>query len=230
MASEFDAYAEKYEALLHDPIRDAFTADSEFFHARKLDLLLGYLRRNGKYASELAWLDLGCGKGKLLTMGAKNFLSAAGCDVSPAMLSESAGVQVRIQKRASEIPFPSENFDLVTAVCVYHHVEKQERAALTEEARRVLKPGGFFVIVEHNPYNPATQLIVRRCPVDVDAKLLTASESRRLQLTEGFKHVSTEFFLYFPARLYGRFGRSEAFLRWLPLGGQYASFARKETR
>jgi len=61
MAEEFDSYAIKYDALLSDPLREGF-ADTEFFHVRKLDLLLDFLRRMGKPPSNLAWLDVGCGR------------------------------------------------------------------------------------------------------------------------------------------------------------------------
>ena len=44
----------------------------------------------------------------------------------------------------------------------------------------MLVPGGLCCIIEHNPWNPATRTIVRRCPVDVDAELSTARETAAL--------------------------------------------------
>jgi hypothetical protein len=44
-----------------------------------------------------------------------------------------------------------------------------------KEIQRVLRPGGVFSLIEHNPLNPVTRLIVSRTPVDGNAKLLTAS-------------------------------------------------------
>jgi len=109
---------------------------------------------------------------------------------------------------------------------VYHHVEPELRDRLTAEARRVLKPGGVFAVIEHNPYNPATRLIVSRTPVDADAILLTADSTRSLMRRAGFQPHKTEYFLYFPERLYKTCGHLEGLMRRLPLGGQYAVFSR----
>ena len=57
---------------------------------------------------------------------------------------------------------------------------------MTREAARVLRPGGVFAIIEHNPLNPATRLIVRRLPMDRNAILLGARETRRLLRAAGF--------------------------------------------
>jgi len=111
---------------------------------------------------------------------------------------------------------------------VYHHVPHTERCRLTSRIQRIVKPEGFFfVIIEHNPYNPVTQIIVRRCPVDVDAHLLSARLARDMQAAAGLHPCRTEYFLCLPKRLYARFGAMERLISSLPLGGQYASFALK---
>jgi SAM-dependent methyltransferase len=136
------------------------------------------------------------------------------------------GVQIRVQPGDGKIPFDNARFDFVTAVCVYHHVPPPLRKALTAEVRRVLKPGGLFAIVEHNPYNPVTRLIVSRTPVDAGAILLSSAETRSLLLHERFALDEQRYFLYFPERIYRKTGQLESALCWLPLGGQYAVFAR----
>jgi SAM-dependent methyltransferase len=115
------------------------------------------------------WLDVGCGQGELLRLGRPYFRSVAGCDVSGAMLKHCVDLQVRRQLAPSELSFPDGVFDLVTAVCVYHHIPDTDRSSLTAEVLRVLRPGGIFSIIEHSPVNPATRLIVARTPVDADA-------------------------------------------------------------
>jgi hypothetical protein len=42
----------------------------------------------------------------------------------------------------------------------------------------------------------------------------------------GFQPHKTEYFLYFPERLYKTCGHWEGLMRRLPLGGQYAVFSR----
>jgi SAM-dependent methyltransferase len=133
-------------------------------------------------------------------------------------------LDVRVQDDPGRLPFDDAHFDFVTAVCVYHHVPVAARAALTGEMRRVLRPGGVFAIIEHNPYNPATRLIVSRTPVDADAILLKPAETRALLREAGFSIGYEPYFLYLPEKLYQHAAAFENLLRHVPLGGQYAVF------
>ena len=91
----------------------------------------------------------------------------------------------------------------------------------------MLRPGGIFCLIEHNPFNPVTRLIVSRTSVDADAVLLRATEARQLACEAGLAPLEQDYFLYFPRMLYGYLGRLEAVLSKVPLGGQYALFSRK---
>jgi len=77
----------------------------------------------------MTWLDVGCGRGELLGLSGANFAGAAGCDPSLAMLSCGGHFVTRTQTHPTELPFPSHSFDLVSAVCVYHHVRVDKRRA-----------------------------------------------------------------------------------------------------
>ena len=228
---EFDTLSQGYEELLKDPLRDRFTGGTqEFFHVRKRDLILEFLRHKRVDPSQLSFLDVGCGKGELLTLLRADFRQVSGCDLSAGMLEagglSAKGIHAVVQPDPERLPFEDARFDFITAVCVYHHVPPELRGSLTAEIRRVLKPGGWFAIIEHNPYNPITRLIVSRTPVDADAILLRPSATRRLLDGAGFQIEAQPYFLYFPERLYRLFGSLEAVLRRVPLGGQYAAFAR----
>jgi len=98
---------------------------------------------------------------------------------------------------------------------------------LTDEAHRVLRPGGLFVMFEHNPANPATRLVVSRTPVDSNAVLLRARESRALMRAAGLAPLDTLYYLYLPQRLFEFAGKLERLLTRVPLGGQYAVFGEK---
>jgi SAM-dependent methyltransferase len=226
---EFDQYSPSYEELLKDPVRDRFMGqESGFFHQRKRDLIREYFRRIGVDTRKLRYLDVGCGKGELVSLLRHDFGYVAGCDPSAGMLSYAQGVDVRVQHDPLKMPFDDASFDFVTAVCVYHHVPPAARLALTQEISRVLKPRGVCAIIEHNPYNPVTRLIVGRTPVDADAVLLKAAESREWMRQAGFTISSLQYFLYLPEPLYRRGGRRlEAILGGVPLGGQYALFGEK---
>jgi SAM-dependent methyltransferase len=224
----FDRLSPSYEELLRDPIRDRFTGqDSGYFHRCKADLIRRFFRRRGVNTSHLRYLDVGCGKGELLGLLQSDFKQVAGCDVSEAMLRQITGVETRIQSDSLEIPFGNAEFDLVTAVCVYHHVPAADRPTLTSEIGRVLRPGGIFCMIEHNPFNPVTRRIVGRTSVDADAILLRASEASGLAARAGFTPLEQDYFLYLPQALYRYLGPVEALLSKVPLGGQYALFSAK---
>jgi SAM-dependent methyltransferase len=222
----FDQLSSSYEELLRDPLRDRFAGpEPAFFHRRKRDLIRRFFRRRRLSTAGLRYLDVGCGKGELLGLLQADFEYVAGCDVSSGMVGEIAGIETQVQDDPLRIPFDDAGFDLVTAVCVYHHVPPADRQTLTREVRRVLRPGGIFCIIEHNPFNPVTRLIVSRTPVDTDAILLPAAEARGLTAAAGLAPLEQDYFLYFPQAIYRYLGCLEAVLAKVPLGGQYALFS-----
>jgi len=223
--SEFDRFAPSYAELLDDPLRNRFTRDPIHFHRRKWLVIERLLRRFGVTPATLSWLDVGCGQGEVLELAGRNFAEAAGCDPSAGMLSSVASFKTYQQQSLLELPFDNGSFDFVTAVCVLHHVHGQDRTLLANEMKRVLRPGGLCCIIEHNPWNPVTKAIVKRCPVDVDAELLSARTTGRLLTESGFMPISREYFLYLPESLFYPFSAIERVLSLLPLGGQYALLA-----
>ena len=226
-APEFDRYAASYGELLDDPLRNRFAKDPLHFHRRKWLLMRGFLRRSGIDPRTKRWLDVGCGRGELLELAGDQFATCVGCDPSTGMLSGDRSVKVIKQLSPVKLPFADRSMDLVTAVCIYHHVHGDDRRLLMEEMVRVLTPGGLCLIFEHNPWNPMTRAIVARCPVDLDAELLTATQTRQLLEASGFRVVSTDYFLFLPESSFERFSRAENILRKVPVGGQYCVAAEK---
>jgi SAM-dependent methyltransferase len=226
-APEFDHLASSYDVLLKDPICDRFAGNRSFYHDRKLLLIRAFFKARSQPTQDLSWVDVGCGKGDLLQRGRGHFGTAMGCDVSEEMIKECKDLDVRLQPNPGALPFAESSVDFATAVCVYHHVAPAGRAALTAEACRILKPGGVFAIIEHNPWNPATRIIVGRSPIDVDAILLPPPEATALMENAAMRVVHREFFLYLPEGAYYKLPWLESLGKNICLGGQYAVFAEK---
>jgi len=225
--AEFDRYAGDYDSLLRDPIRDRFAGEKSFFVERKLDVILRLLRSLNIDTRTLDWLDVGCGRGELLRLGRPHFREVAGCDPSQRMLEACKDLGARHQPEISALPFSDASFDFISVVCVYHHVKEEQRATLTRELVRALRPGGVLCVIEHNPFNPATRIIVSRTPIDADARLLTPRLTRSLLSSAGVQPMATRYFLLLPEGLFRFFSIVENALRSVPVAGQYAVFARR---
>ena len=159
-----------------------------------------------------------------MRMGVRNFARVAGCDVSPGMLQHAQGLDIRLQPSGTQIPFGDQEFDFATAVCVFHHVDPAERLSLILEMKRILRPGGVICLIEHNQQNPVVRRMVRRIPVDANAVLLAQRECHDLFQRAQMRSLGTEFFLYFPEKLFRLFGSLETLGKSVPLGGQFAAF------
>ncbi len=223
---EFDGLASNYDSLLEDPLRGRFGSSPDFFHRCKWEMIQSYLESAHLNPAHMDWLDVGCGRGELLKLGAPSFRRAEGCEPSREMIRNGQG-RIHWQRDLNTLPFAASSYDFVTAVCVFHHVPAVNRRPLASEVFRVLRPNGIFCLIEHNPFNPVTRWIVSRTPVDQDAHLLSPALSRTILHEVGFEPVHTRYFLYSPEQWYERLGRWETLLRRFPVGGQYSVFARK---
>lgn len=220
----FDDYSDNYRDVVQSSI-DFSGLPHHFFMRAKADLLGDLIgRRLGARKPEM--LDVGCGIGSLhpLLHGVVGRLS--GIDVSSASLAQARANNDGVDYRefdGSNFPFDDASFDLVTAICVMHHVVPAEWTRFMAEMRRVVRPGGLVCVIEHNPYNPLTRLAVARCEFDRDAVLLGAGTTRKLMAAGGLRDIGARHFLLLPwdtkpAR------RLEEALMGVPLGAQYAAF------
>ena len=128
-------------------------------------------------------LDVGCGVGLTDRHLTGQFGSLTGTDVSPGVLetaaSDNPGVRYELADR-DRLPFEDGEFDLAFAVCVVQVLPPAERPRFVAELARVTRPDGLVVVFEHNPYNPLTRLVVRRCEFGEDARMLRMGEAERL--------------------------------------------------
>lgn len=98
-------------------------------------------------------LDLGCGKGRFARILAARGAQVVGLDVSAAMLAAAreAGLDC-VRGSARRLPFRAASFDAAIAVEVFEHLEPRALDDACDELRRVLRPGGTFVLVDKSAY------------------------------------------------------------------------------
>ncbi len=113
------------------------------------------------------WLDLGCGHGFLppwmdgwpvsdALAKAANGAEAFGIDLDRRAVRAHATLSRKIVGDIEQLPFAAATFDLVSANMVVEHVRDPVR--LFGEVRRVLRPGGRFLIHTPNARGYTTRL------------------------------------------------------------------------
>ncbi len=227
MRPEFDELAAGYDAALDDPWRTRFADNADFFIDQKCRAMLREIgRRNGSAAARYRMLDVGCGRGPAVRF-LRDRWPTFGTDVSLEMVRNApAGLPLVVQDPLA-LPFADGVFDVVFAMCIYHHLERAHHLAHLSEMARVAKPGGLVFVFEHNPFNPVTQLIVRRAPIDRGCTLIRPGAFRRTFEGAGLTEIATRYMLFLPQGLARRAPGVEDALRQVPLGGQYYIVGRK---
>jgi SAM-dependent methyltransferase len=125
----------------------------------------------------------------------------------------------------------SVRFDFIISCHVFHHIPPAQRAATIQTLRDRMKPASRLVIWEHNPFNPFTRLIVKMCPFDGDARLLTLSATQALLRQNAFRPLQHAYVNLFPPRWlrFAPWAAIESRLCGLPVGAQYwAMYGRHE--
>lgn len=132
----FDAIAPRYDDLRHQLFEEA----------------LGLIARAADLAGRTV-LDLGCGTGRFAAALAQRFgCTAIGVDPSPAMLAVARARDAEVtwlDGRAEAIPLGDDAVERAFMQTVVHLVE--DRAAMSAELRRVVKPGGRVAVHTVDP-------------------------------------------------------------------------------
>lgn len=225
MAELFDSYHSNYRDVVQSSI-DFSGLPHDFFMRAKADILRELIAERLETGKPDA-LDVGCGIGSFhpLLRGIVGRLS--GTDVSSTSIGQARAANNDVDYRVYDgidFPFEDARFDLVTAICVMHHVPRAGWGHFLQEMSRVVRPGGLVCVIEHNPLNPLTRLAVARCEFDKDAVLLDARTTLELMSRKtGLGGIGARHFLLLPweAKLARRI---EHVLSNLPIGAQYAAF------
>jgi ubiquinone/menaquinone biosynthesis C-methylase UbiE len=224
--AEFDKFADEYHASLTAGIAVSGEGPEYFSEYKIIDIgrECGWASRAVSAPGRV--LDFGAGIGNSVPYVRKHLahaeltcldLSQRSLEVAEKRFGDMARY---VRFDGASIPFPDDHFDIAYAMCVFHHINHADHAALLQELRRVVRPGGSLFIFEHNPFNPLTVRVVSNCPFDENAHLIRGSEMRKRLLAAGFANATTRYRVFFPNFLRA-LRPLEAALAWLPLGGQY---------
>ena len=229
VAEDFNHFTNEYVDTINAAISFG-GSEHQFYIDVKRNYLLQLIEKTFAKNEELDVLDLGCGIGLYHTGLNGCFRKLHGADISPLSIETAKKAHPWVNYAhydGARLPYETGRFNVVFSICVMHHVPAESWYNFTAEMHRVLKPGGLAIIFEHNPYNPATQYIVRSCEIDKDAVLLTPCKLRSIFRDTQFLNIKTRTILSVPPK--GRFLSSvDMLLGNLPFGAQYYLSARKE--
>jgi SAM-dependent methyltransferase len=218
--AKFDRYAGEYRNL-HDQSVSASGEHAEYFHVYKLERL----ERAGVQRGQRI-LDYGCGIGNLTLHLAERFPCVVGFDPSEKSLEVARGRVPGASFASAPDTLEDATFDVAVLSGVLHHVPRDERVGLLATVKSKLKPGGRLFVFEHNPLNPMTRRAVSACPFDDDAVLLWPWALPSLLSEAGFERPKVDYIVFFP-KLLARLRPLEPRLRWLPIGAQTMTVARR---
>ena len=219
---DFDQYAGQYEATIAAQT-NFFDGDSDYFARYKIELARQLV---GPVDSVL---DFGCGVGRSMPHLRAIFPKAdiVGCDPSVESLAIAREQNPTCRFESIEELGATSKFDLVIASCVFHHIPSQDRQTALRFCFSRLKENGHVIIFEHNPINPVTRHLVKNCPFDADAVLLSMGETTGRMRSAHLEIEVSGYCLFFPQQL-ASLRPFEKWLRWLPMGGQYFVCASKQ--
>jgi ubiquinone/menaquinone biosynthesis C-methylase UbiE len=102
-------------------------------------------------------LDIGCGTGSLVLLIKRLHpeVDVVGLDPDPKALARArrkaqrAAVSIRFDEGFSDqLPYPAVSFNHVFSSFMFHHLGPDGKEQMLREVRRILKPGGFFHLVD----------------------------------------------------------------------------------
>jgi SAM-dependent methyltransferase len=222
-ATHFDQFAGDYKKLLDQSI--SFSGEgSEYFFEYKAK----YLARTFSPEFSGRVLDYGCGVGALSKFIKTEMPGAEinGYDVSSEAISRVDPALLRQGLFTCDQSQLASDYDLIVVTNVMHHVVPEARQAVVTELAGRLAGGGKLVILEHNPINPGTRLVVARCAFDEGVILLSPHEVSGYFSAAKLRQVRRDYIVFMP-RFLSWLRPLEHWLAWLPLGAQFTVIGEK---
>ena len=106
-------------------------------------------------------LDLCCGSGEAAAPWIEAGYAVTGLDVSPRALDLAAQrhpSMQRVEGLAEEPPLQDQSFNAIQLSVALHEFPRAEREQVLSSALRLLKPGGWLVLVDLHPADPLMRL------------------------------------------------------------------------
>lgn len=226
--SEFDSYNQSYTDKVNEALSFS-NLKSDYFERVKLGYLSATCRRLGRDPAQMDVLDMGCGVGNIHPLLQTCFNSVSGADPSSACIEVARKNNPEVSYHVASgvaSKLQGQQYDLVIAMCVMHHVPPTHWQNFASEMARLTRADGIVMVFEHNPFNPVTRRVVNNCEFDANAVLLKSAKTRSLLVDAELTNVRTQHILSVPA--HNRFlrGIDRCFAK-LPLGAQYMAWGVK---
>ncbi len=120
---------------------------------------------NSENNKNIKYLDIGCGNGKKTKMFAHNFHinknNIYGTDIKKWGPYNQKNIKHDFHFKYildDKIDFPDNSFDIITCFFVLHHILDLDK--IMKEIRRVLKPGGYIIILEHDNHTDYDNILL----------------------------------------------------------------------
>lgn len=134
---------------------DDFVKDDNFVDTNRTDYriteIMNLLAKTGLEVTDLnSMLDIGCAEGSItaaigqaLNLEEENI---HGCDIRD--VRDNVGFKFSQIIEGEPLPYADNNFSVIFCLMVLHHID--DYIETIKEAHRLLKPGGYFIIREHD--------------------------------------------------------------------------------
>jgi len=135
-------------------------------------------------------LDHGCGRGRNVALTAQLGYRVIGQDISPhpwwKMLKQNL-FQV-VPPPYNKFPWRNSSFSLVLNVQVIHYLSENKLISHAQEVFRILKPGGYWILLEANQMGCGISLTQR-----LIGKLYSLETIKKIALESGFIEIDTSY-------------------------------------
>jgi len=174
LPDEQQQFIAQVQAPLYSSEAAKILAQRERTNARRAQRIRLVLERLDQAQS---LLDIGCGSGEYLRAAAQHGIPRfAGIDESPERLQQAQAACPHAElhlARADRLPFADQSFDVVLAAQVLHEIalfgQPDDLEKTLSEIRRVLKPGGRLIALDH--LDPGPERVRVRLPQKLRAQL-----------------------------------------------------------